>query len=203
MYLTRLRLDPENRNTMRAMANPNQFHGAVETAFPGERRRSLWRIDTLQGQPCLLILSEERPDLTRAAAQFCRPGTEWETLPYEKLLDRVKEGGRWHFRLTANPTVRRDGKILAHTTTAYQQQWLLERAENCGFSLAEDEFLVTGNRWYQFYKKKGDPHKVSLLAVTYEGTLTVRDAERFKQTLCAGIGREKAYGMGLLTIVGV
>ena len=33
------------------------------------------------------------------------------------------------------------------------------------------------------------------------GKITVTDARRFKETLCHGIGREKAYGQGLLTIV--
>jgi len=40
------------------------------------------------------------------------------------------------------------------------------------------------------------------MAVTYEGILTVTDKERFRKTLIEGIGREKAYGMGLLTVVG-
>ena len=40
-----------------------------------------------------------------------------------------------------------------------------------------------------------------MLAVTYEGMLTVTDAELFRQALTQGIGREKAYGMGLLTIM--
>lgn len=37
--------------------------------------------------------------------------------------------------------------------------------------------------------------------MTYEGILKVCDEEKFKELLVAGIGRGKAYGMGLLTIV--
>jgi len=201
MYLTRLKLNPKNRDTIRALASPNLFHGAVESAFPGERQRNLWRIDTLRGEPYLLLLSAQEPDLSRAVEQFCQPGTLWETRPYEKLLNRVTAGSRWRFRLVANPTVRHEGKILAHIGLTYQQNWLLTRAERCGFSLQPDDFLVTGSQWYRFRKKKGAPQQVSLLAVTFEGILTVTDAERFRQTLCEGIGREKAYGMGMLTIV--
>ena len=39
MYLTRMELDTEKRNTMKAMISPNLFHGAVEAAFPGKRTR--------------------------------------------------------------------------------------------------------------------------------------------------------------------
>lgn len=201
MYLTRLLLDGSKRDTMRAMESLNLFHGAVERSFPSERVRNLWRIDRLQGWPCLLILSEQIPDVSGIADQFGIPGTAGETLPYEKLLNRITVGSRWRFRLVANPTIRKNGKVMAHITPRHQENWLLTRAEKLGFSLTEGEFLVTGSKWYRFNKKKDDKNKVSLLAATYEGTLTVLDAERFKQTLCEGIGREKAYGMGLLTIV--
>lgn len=90
---------------------------------------------------------------------------------------------------------------MAHITPNHQKEWLLNRAERFGFELKEDEFQVTGSRWYRFRKKKDEKTYVSLLAVTFEGVLTVKDAELFKQTLCNGIGREKAFGMGLLTVV--
>lgn len=201
MYLTRLKLDVNNRNTMRALAAPNLFHGAIERSFTGERRRNLWRIDTLRQETYLMLLSEERPELTRMVEQFSAPETQWETLPYEKLLERITVGSRWRFRLVANPTVRRKQKVMAHITVKHQQEWLQTRAERYGFKVNEDEFLVTGNRWYRFCKRKGDRRFVSMLAVTYEGILTVENAELFKQTLCSGMGREKAFGMGLLTVM--
>ena len=37
--------------------------------------------------------------------------------------------------------------------------------------------------------------------VTYEGLLTVTDAAKFREALTSGIGRGKAYGLGLLTVV--
>ncbi len=188
---------------MRALSSPNLFHGAVESAFPGERRRNLWRIDTLRGETYLMILSDDKPNLTHAVEQFSLPGTKWESLSYEKLLERIISGSRWHFRLVANPTIRKDGRVMAHITAKHQQKWLSDRAERCGFRLNEDEFQVTGSRWYRFRKRAGEGQYVSLLAVTFEGILTVEDAELFRQTLCCGIGREKAFGMGLLTVVRV
>ena len=55
-------------------------------------------------------------------------------------------------------------------------------------------------KWYSFKKSKLDKD-VRLLSVTYEGLLTVTDAQKFRDALTGGIGRGKAYGMGLLTIV--
>lgn len=47
----------------------------------------------------------------------------------------------------------------------------------------------------------GGGRPVSLLSVTFEGFLTVTDADLFRCTLTEGIGRGKAYGMGMLTVV--
>ena len=194
---------------MRALAMPNLLHGAVEFAFEGPRERNLWRLDMLNGSCCLLILSQRPPDLASAVRQFGYPDARpsWETKPYEPLLQRIESGSVWHFRLTANPTVSQSGKdgkrgkVLAHVTPEYQKRWLMQRAEKGGFALTEDGFEVIQNRWLRF-QKEGQGRPVSLLAVTFEGTLTVTDTPLFCQTLKSGIGRGKAYGMGLLTIAG-
>ena len=54
MFLSRVPLDLHKRATVIALANPQRFHGAVEQAFPGERRRRLWRLDPL-GEKLYLV----------------------------------------------------------------------------------------------------------------------------------------------------
>lgn len=210
MYLSRIKLNTSLRKTMQAMAAPNLFHGAIESAEKGEITRKLWRIDTLYGVQYLLILSENIIDFSMVALQFGY-GSEYECKKYDELLERIVNGSKWQFRLKANPTVQTKkyltekgrGKVLAHITTAHQEEWLKRRSEKNGFSLSEGEWLVTESRWYVFKKNKEQKSKVKLLSVTYEGTLTVTDAEAFKKALVNGIGREKAFGMGLLTIAGI
>lgn len=97
MYLSRAELDPTRRETMVALISPQKFHGAVENAFPGARRRRLWRLDQLGEKLYLLLLSEERPDLTALCAQF-GTGAPPETRPYDPLLERVTAGSCWQFR---------------------------------------------------------------------------------------------------------
>lgn len=202
MYLSRITLNTALRETMKALVSPNLFHGAIERSFDGARARRLWRIDDLNGKKYILIVSESIPDLRQFAEQFGIAG-EYETRDYSPLLNRITEGGKWQFRLTANPVVTKmNGKIMAHVTPEYQKKWLADRAEKLGFSLDEDEFQTVQSKWYDFHKKDGKGGaRVRLLSVTFEGMLTVKDAERFRETLCSGIGREKAYGQGMLTII--
>lgn len=207
MYLSRVELNLGLRNTMMALESPSKIHGAVERAFEGEREcRKLWRLDDLGGKKYVLILSEGYPDLESFSEQFGFLGKH-ETKDYTPLLNRISVGSKWYFRLTANPAFsksRGDKKSIKmpHITPEYQKKWLAERAEKCGFSLNIDEFQTVRNKRYRFFKKSCDKtFRVSFLSVTFEGILTVTDEEKFKETLCKGIGREKAYGQGLLTIV--
>lgn len=207
MNLSRIRLNTARAETMRALAAPNIFHGAIESGDE-ERIRKIWRLDTLAGERYLLVLSEKAVDLTNAAKQFGYDDS-YESKVYDGLLERIKNDSRWQFRLVANPTIQKydekkgRGKVLAHITTEHQENWLRKQAEKYGFELKDDEWLVTGSKWYIFRKNRNSRNTVRLLAVTYEGILTVKDPDAFKNALTNGIGREKAYGMGLLTVTRV
>lgn len=220
MYLSRMRLDLSLRKTMMALASPKLLHGAVEDSFPQRapfdpndhearrRMRKLWRIDRLGGNCYLLLLSEEKPDMTAAVRELGISEEAWETKDISPLLARVTDGSEWHFRLTANPTIRKTardksqrGELHAHITVGHQKDWLAKRAEKHGFKLGADTFDVVHSRWLRFRKASTGTAIVTLLSVTYEGILQVTDAERFRSALTGGIGRGKAYGMGLITII--
>jgi CRISPR system Cascade subunit CasE len=204
-----MELDTSRRNTMKALVSPNLLHGAIEAAFPGERTRKLWRIDKLRDHCYLLLLSDRKPELRRAAEQFGIANADqlWETKDYGKLLDRIEEDSVWYFRITANPTKcckdenGERGTVKAHITPFYQKMWLLERGEKCGFHVNEDSFNVIESSWKRFYKGTERKKPVTILAVTYEGILKVTNTEKFQKTLTDGLGRGKAFGMGMLTIV--
>lgn len=206
MYLSRILLDISKRKTQMALVSPNKFHGAVEKAFSERQGRNLWRIDTLQGKTYLLILSSLKPDLSSIADQFGYQNICGESKSYEKLLERIEEGSTWHFRLVANPTHSiwkegERGKVIAHISEKHQLEWLKHQSEKKGFCILPDAVSVLGSNWKIFYKQ-GNKQKVRILEVTFEGKLRVEDVDIFKNTLVNGIGREKAYGMGLLTIAG-
>jgi CRISPR system Cascade subunit CasE len=194
---------------MKALVSPNLLHGAIESAFPGERIRKLWRIDNLGGRCYLLLLSDRKPELSQAAKQFGVPEIDklWETKDYEKLLERIEDNTVWQFRLTANPTKCCSGEngergtVRAHITPYYQKKWFLERGEKYGFRVKEADFTVTESSWKRFYKGAERKKAVTLLSVSYEGILTVTDSEKFRKALTDGLGRGKAFGMGMLTVV--
>jgi CRISPR system Cascade subunit CasE len=207
------------------VSNPNKIHGIIESAFADKRREgkatTLWRIDRLAGEDYLLILSEHSPNLSDAVRQLSDYSTA-ETIDYDRYLVKIEAGRRYRFRLLANPVFRdsKTGKLksiagiaerdeqdiaVAGLSCKSQTEWLLSRAGRLGFETSGGEFNVIKSGWLDFYKGGGDSkrNRVQIKTALYEGVLLVTDAERFRDTLKCGVGREKAYGCGLMTVIEV
>lgn len=207
MYLSRVEIDEENHRKMRDLTHLGAYHNWVEQSFPievarGIRKRHLWRIDQLNGRRYLLVLSEDKPDLTKLGAYGI--SATIQTKDYSPFLSRIQAGQRMHFRLVANP-VRRHGsssnnkeRTLPQITVDQQCEWLMKRAAHAGFKINEDSFDVTERKYAPLYKNR---RKLRLSQVAFEGILEVVDVDAFRHALTHGIGHEKAYGMGMLTAI--
>ena len=204
MYLSRVAIDGKNRRAMQALENPEILHGMVESCFSGDRSRNLWRLDELQGNIYLLILSITEPNLQNIIKQIGFPDSEGEIKPYQRLLDRIDDGTVWRFRLAANPVSsipqpgQQRGKVKAITVAERQREWIARQGEKHGFHLKAGQFDVVQSEW-KIFRRQGKT--LSILTATFEGMLTVTDKELFTLALLEGIGRGKAYGMGLLTVM--
>ncbi|MFT4135339.1 type I-E CRISPR-associated protein Cas6/Cse3/CasE [Microbacterium sp.] len=218
MYLSTFTFNPQRRGAQRLLGSPHALHAAVLAGFPDPSPtatgRVLWRLDKDAHTPKLVVVSPTAPDLTHLAEQAGWPTLEdsWRVKPYQPLLDRIENGHRYAFRLTANPThAVRDGgtgrgKPRGHLTVAQQEKWLLDRQERAGFRINDrsdeddrihHDLVVRDRKLLAFRRRETE---VILRVVTYEGTIAITDRDAFVHTLCHGIGRAKGYGCGLLTI---
>lgn len=222
-YFSRLRLNPERRESRKLIANPRAMHAAVLATFPPDVARAgrvLWRLDVEKPHYVLYIVSPTKPDL--------RPldeNTGWLTEPgqsanYEALLRRVTPGSEWAFRLRANPVHSepqghgKRGKLHAHVTVTQQIKWLLDRAPKNGFAIVPSGEVdrngnqipylsVTGRDDRNIAKvdeSTGKRHLVTLRQAQFDGILTCTDPHALRTALTQGVGRGKAYGSGLLTL---
>ncbi|WP_017602144.1 type I-E CRISPR-associated protein Cas6/Cse3/CasE [Nocardiopsis lucentensis] len=232
MYLTRFRFNTARAGARKVLSSPQVTHAAVMSAFADEvssnpgGARVLWRVDhNAKTEVYLYVVSPAEPDLTHLVEQAGWPKTgTWQTREYAPLLDRLEEGQTWAFRLAANPvhSVRvKDGqptKRTAHVTPRHQMGWLLERQERLGFEVPrredgagarpEDAYeLMVHNRQARRFNKveqaTGEPNRVPLTSVTFDGRLRITDPDTLRHALVSGIGRAKAYGCGLMTLAPV
>ena len=209
MILTRIELNTKKKATMMALANPNKFHGALESAKENHEERILWRIDSLNSKDYLMILSSSSLKTNGLIEQFGYEEKPAQSVLYDKLLNRISPNSRWRFRFVANPTFSEKpakengrGKVHSHVSVKYQLEWLEKQGKKHGFIIDHEHTNVIQSRWITF-KKHGIGRNVLLKQAAFEGILTVNDPDLFKQALQNGIGRGKAYGMGMLTIVSV
>ncbi|BDR60576.1 type I-E CRISPR-associated protein Cas6/Cse3/CasE [Lactobacillus xylocopicola] len=217
MYLSRVMIDVNNRQKTKDLTHLGAYHNWVEQSFPDEvekqsRSRKLWRIDTLRKEKYLIVLSETKPD----PAVLVKYGVAGTVLikSYDNFLNSLKNGQYLRFRLTANPTHsvitpgEKRGRVFPHVTVDQQKDWLIQKTKTTGFQIVKkqensDHYLFdVVERDHPILKHKNE-RKVHLSRVSFEGILKITDLEMFKKSLIGGIGRKKAYGMGLMTVIPV
>ena len=207
MYMTRIWL--------KRQPAANTVHSILSSAFPGKRCKttnaSIWRIDRISDSLALIIVSTNPPDLLylidTVGSKVPKPlaindGTQvGKTVEYDRFLSQVENNQSWHFRLCANPVEHkklspadRRGKVFALQSVEKQLAWLDRQGSKYGFAASSSS--VIDDSWIMFDKTR-------IRSVTFDGILTVTDADSLRLALSQGIGRGKAYGCGLLTIAKV
>lgn len=208
MYLSRVEIDYKDRLTSKELNHLGAFHNWVEQSFPKEleqnkRSRKLWRIDNLQNRSYLLVLSEEKPDLNMLE-KYGVKGTG-ETKDYEEFLNSLKDGDRMRFRVVLNTTISKSdrslkrGKVYPLTTEEDQIKYILDRSGKNGFKLNPNDFYLVKSG-FEKVLKHGEK-KLELIKAEFQGELTIMDKDKFKETLTKGIGKKKAYGFGMMTVI--
>lgn len=226
MILSRLALNPRSRDVVRDLADCQEMHRTILSAFPqasGPARAQfgvLFRIDYPQGRaPLLLVQSRERPDWSKLPRLYlARP---FDIKDVSEAYASLKSDATLRFRLRANPTRRidtksgpdgrrRNGKRVELRTEAQQIEWLRRKGAAHGFEVlsvraSNDVPNVRVNdegksRGYRANGNAGDKSPLTFASVVFEGLLRVTDLGAFKAALEQGIGPAKAYGFGMLSI---
>ncbi len=228
MYLSKLTLNPRDRDARRALGDCHLLHTILMRAFPtlpGEPNPRaavglLYRVEPpREARVRILAQSVTEPDWSRLPP-WC---AEDETKPVVALYDRIAAGQTLTFRLRANPTKStgdrpEGGGHLANvhrealTDPVKQIEWLVRAGGRGGFEPISvriarratdgaviDTVDVPDVRIVPEPAVRGNGRR-TLGSVRFEGRLIVRDADQFRRTLADGVGRGKAYGFGLLSI---
>ena len=149
MILSRLELNPRSRQVARDLADCQELHRTVLSAFPqaagGSARQRfgvLFRIEYCRGAaPVLLIQSHENPDFSALPSDYlAQPpmskdsGAAWRGIAHDCIF---------RFRLRANPTrkietksgpggARRNGRRVELRTEEEQLNWLSRKSRESG-----------------------------------------------------------------------
>lgn len=210
MYLSRLILNPLNRQVQREIAQPYEMHRTILRAFPDHLdqtdERVLWRVDSHRrtGALHLLVQSQSAPDWTRLEpADRGRPylaPIDGPNPAVKQVNPSYRSGQVLAFRLLANPTKRlgkaygKDkGKRVGLYKPEEQLAWLNRKAEAAGFAVLSATPHAPG-------KLRDSQRNLELLNVRFDGLLQVTEPAQLSEAIAQGIGSGKAFGFGLLSV---
>ncbi|MCL0319227.1 type I-E CRISPR-associated protein Cas6/Cse3/CasE [Apilactobacillus xinyiensis] len=209
MYLSRVEIDVNNHQKIQDLNHLGAYHNWVEQSFPDEvnasiRTRKLWRVDELNHKKYLLIVSENMP-VQAKLEHYGIPGSS-SIIDYGKFIEKLKNGMHARFRAVLNPAVSKStgkksgqrGKVYECLSLDSQMQYLYNRADKNGFDISDGEYMVKHSS-SELLVKSNRPCYIKQVA--YEGRLVIKDIDKFKAVLTEGLGRKKAYGCGMFTII--
>lgn len=203
MYISQVFLNTKKHDTARALYNRNIMHGALEGCFEGERQHPLWRIDKHAGSYSVLVVSKTIPDFTCFVEQFGIPDIQPQTKAYDAFLEKgVRQGEVMRFHITANPTIKRNGKRIPLNMKRTEQQhycasdWIKDRLLNHGA-----ELLTVDISAFESHKISSGQRKITMVSADFDGYLRISDSDKFVNALKNGIGHGKAYGCGMISVM--
>ena len=225
MYFTQFPINMTRRESRKMLSSPYMLHAAVAGSFPSRDPHSsqtvgrvLWRVDVMDDGP-----QWGTRDYDAFLARIVAGQTYAFRLVANPTVSRSTRAGN-----TDIATDQGASKRIGHLTVMQQAAWLVGKRAYAGtdveapqlfadqreprdlrngFEVASDgggapRLIVSHSEKITFSKGR-QGKRITMARAQYDGVLRVTDADRFRYALVNGIGHEKAFGCGLLTIVPV
>lgn len=210
MYKTVIKLTYEDcRHLMRDVFNSPSFdnytiHKIAYTLFPIEDSTN-FVFDAEHSDESgitILLYSDKKPVIPKILEEF-----EWSVQAID--VDEIfKAGNAYRFEINVNPVRRSNGKVCGFVHDDEMGDWLEKKMNLNGASIEFSDELgrsfknMVVNRKYHRLTYTKQASKGFNVAVSHcMGVLRITDAEKFKKALVSGIGKERAFGLGMLIVV--
>jgi len=208
VYLSRLILNPLNRQVQSDLAYPSGLHRTLLRAFPdalvNDQERLLFRVESgaRHAAPQILAQSQLLPAWESLPSGYLAASDEKTNPAVKPLRIELHSGQILAFRLLANPTKRLSrslsrnmdkSKRVGLYTLDEQLAWLARKGEAHGFRVLS----AAATRQERVDDARRD---LKFLSVQFDGVLQVVDPARLAEAVAAGIGSGKAFGFGLLSL---
>lgn len=212
LYLSRICLNPLHAPALKLAASPEQLHRTLYALVPETssqiERPLLFRVDTGEQGPVVLIQSAVPlawDALEIAPRSLLQP-------PETKEFDcHPLAGQRMSFRLFTRPSVRKSGDFGAKPNgkrkpgprsdcrdDEQRLEWLRRKGRESGFVVETVGLSLVSLPAIK--AERAGPDRISFTAVRFDGVLVVSDPEMLKEAVRKGIGTQKAFGFGLLSL---
>lgn len=200
MYLSRIVLNPERTGAKKLVSSRRAMHAAIQKAFPDNGDRIGWRLDTSQRDPIVYVLSPSVPSFDHIVEQAGRINDDSGIVikNFDGVLASISNGTRLIVQSEINATKmdKRTRKRIPLIREEDFDQWVANQGSQHGFTV-----LGLG----KFQQKtpisvRKDNSSVTLDRVLAEFAIEVTDNHKFVEFVKNGMGRGKAYGLGMIAL---
>lgn len=203
MYLTKLELNIQNKSVLHNMSNCEWVHklilekgfGHIQAENVRQTLKILYAVDGMK----IYVQSATKPEFDNCSYWISRP----VTICIDAMKNICRTGMAVRFKCTCNPTKKLvdGGKRIFLSSEKERDEWIKRVMERSGAEVLIESQTPDFTVWGMKKDKKTDKsHEIYAKAVTYSGALKITDEEKFWEAFCNGIGREKAYGCGMLML---
>ncbi len=203
MYLSKIILDRRHPSIRQALRDCHDMHRNIQNWFYKPRKDAgiLYRLNCNEKDAAVYVLSEEQPDQSKITNDCMKLVGSREVSDFE---GQMTAGKSFHFSLLTSPCKKvpignsKNSRRRFLRMPEERAEWLQRHAKQSGFQICsiceKNEQELHGGQ-----KESG----MFIRTVEFEGILKITDPNIFRHSWENGIGPEKAYGMGLLLLVGI
>lgn len=197
MYISKYELNDSNSLIKTCLSDVDKMHKFVWSFFEdtsdfcvsrqglGILYRVLYRGDKI----FLVIQSQMKPNFEIKESQ----GSQLYCVTDEVMKSKLQKMEIVNFNILINPTRRDDsGKRKYISKVSERYGWLKHQARENGFEILHVDEVET-----DFVSGFKGQHNITFGVSEMQGTLRIRDFDKFYSCITKGLGREKAYGLGL------
>ena len=214
LYLSKIEFDVQSQTVREDLSDRYKLHQRIMTMAPdgvsGEDIRLLYRVEPssmsrTNSVGSILIQSLVQPDATRLPNGYRLVGTKDLAKPYST---HCKAGATFRILLVASPSkvvsneMGFEKKKKRFIVNAEERiQWFARKAQMSGCRVLEKDgrLQVLVSPLNDVIGRK-DNMRILYRPVLFTSLITIEDEKRFLEAIEEGIGRGKAFGMGLATI---
>lgn len=210
-FLTKIDLSPWSSSVGYDLSNRQSMHARVMSMVPekySEDARSqagvLFRLESSESGRFLLVQSRDRLDLSRLPGGYAG---EVQERDLSDLLNWLDVGRMVSYRVDLHATAAsmpqvRDGSRGKRRTLfgADVEDWWMRRSDKFGLDIPAGS-VVCQELPAISVRKKAVNRKFSHTFTRCSGTARVIDPEALRSAIEDGVGKRRAYGAGLLSVV--
>lgn len=197
MYLSKLIVNLMDRDVLCNFTDSYYWHRNIMSGFPDIKSKTprkdlgiLFRKVVAHSGVTVYVQSKVEPDWTDKSWIY-----KYEYKSIDNMIDSLVDGKCVSFDLLCTPyyTDTRN-KLRSYKEDDKKLNWFITKGKYNGFDVVD----ITTKLCTEQFTNIGE--KVNLDATNLIGRLRITDVEKFRDFYLTGVGREKAYGAGMLLL---